>query len=278
MTISFDDVDGPLGSYLELRSLVDLTRDPAAMAGLREALDHRVVVHMLLAEPARTIEIESVVAMLGEPETRGLGPMMVSGSDMLVNFSAKARHDDGRPRTPAFIESLHCDVMANGPAAYGVHYSPLAPPTAPMRFVDMRAAYEALPQGLRSKLAPLRARHDARPRTDGTPTPWTMQPLIAKHPRTGQAVLLLPNRRDCRLEGMDAAESSALTTALWKQLESLPSQHQVPLRDRTLVIWDNIACVHDNPAFPRDRDRETWFLNVLNDRPIEPAPRGDARR
>ena len=83
---------------------------------------------------------------------------------------------------------------------------------------------------------------------------------------------------DCagmKFEGMDAAESSALTTALWTQLETLPAQYQVPLRDRTLVIWDNIACVHDNPAFPRDRDRETWFLNVLNERPIEPhaAPR-----
>jgi alpha-ketoglutarate-dependent taurine dioxygenase len=136
----------------------------------------------------------------------------------------------------------------------------------------MRAAYAALSQALRSKLAPLCARHDARARMDGTPTPWTIQPLIAKHPRTGQPVLLLPNRRDCRLEGsagMDAAQSSALTTALWQQLETLPAQYQVPLRDRTLVIWDNIACVHDNPAFPRDRDRETWFLNVLNDRPIE---------
>ena len=159
MTISFHDVDGPLGSHVEPRSLLDVSRDPAAMAGLRDALDRRVVVHMLLAEPARTEEIEAVVAMLGEPETRGRGPMMVPGSDMLVNFSAKARSDDGRPRTRAFIENLHCDVMANGPAAYGVHYSPVAPPTVPMRFVDMRAAYAALPRELRNKLAPLLQRY-----------------------------------------------------------------------------------------------------------------------
>ena len=274
MTIAFQDADGPLGSYVERCSLAELSRDPAAMAGLRDALDRRVVVHMPLAEPARTAEIEAIVALLGEPETRGRGPMMVPGSDMLVSFSAKARPDDGRPRTRAFIESLHGDAMANGPAAYGVHYSPLAPETVPMRFVDMRAAYEALAPELRGRLAPLRARHDARARTDGTPTPWTMQPLLAKHPRTGRPVLLLPNRRDSRLkamDGTDVAESSALTAALWQQLETLPAQYQIPLRDRTLVIWDNIACVHDNPAFPRDRDRETWFLNVLNDRPIEPG-------
>jgi hypothetical protein len=41
-----------------------------------------------------------------------------------------------------------------------------------------------------------------------------------------------------------------------------------------LVIWDNLACVHDNPAFPRDQARQTWFLNVLNDRPIEPLEAG----
>ena len=46
-------------------------------------------------------------------------------------------------------------------------------------------------------------------------------------------------------------------------------QDEVPLRDRTLVIWDDIACVHDHPAFPRDRERQVWFLNVLGDRPIE---------
>jgi hypothetical protein len=270
MTVSYQDADGPLGAYLELRSLSNLISDPVAMSSLREALDRRVVVHVQLTEPARVAEIEAVVAMFGEPETRGRGPMMVPGSDILVNFSAKARPDDGRPRKRAFIESLHSDAMANGPAAYGVHYSPLAPPTVPMRFVDMRAAYAALPEALRDKLAPLRARHDARARTDGTATPWTMQPLIAKHPRTGRPLLLLPNRRDSRLEGMDAAESSALTTALWQEIESQPADYEVPLRDRTLVIWDNIACVHDNPAFPRDRDRETWFLNVLNDRAIEP--------
>jgi hypothetical protein len=76
-----------------------------------------------------------------------------------------------------------------------VQYTPLAPPTVPMRFVDMRAACEALPRELRGKLGPLRARHDARPRLDGTPRPWTMQPVLARHPRTGQPVLLLPNRR-----------------------------------------------------------------------------------
>jgi hypothetical protein len=26
-------------------------------------------------------------------------------------------------------------------------------------------------------------------------------------------------------------------------------QDEVPLRDRTLVIWDDIACVHDHLAF-----------------------------
>ena len=45
--------------------------------------------------------------------------------------------------------------------------------------------------------------------------------------------------------------------------------HALPLRDQMLVLWDNLACVHDNPAFPRDRERVTWFLNVLNDRPLE---------
>src|SRR5262245_14709433 len=227
MTTWFRDVDGPLGAYAELPGLAGLSRDAAALASLRAVLDRRVVVHMQLGEPARIEEIEAIVATLGEPETRGRGPMMVEGSEMLVNFSAKARPDDGRPRTPAFIESLHGDVMANGPAAYGVHYSGLAPETVPMRFVDMRAAYDALSVQEREQLAPLRARHDARARPQGIPTPWTMQPLLVVHPRTARPLLLLPNRRDCRLEGMDAAQSSALTAALWQRLETLPARYRL---------------------------------------------------
>ena len=57
---------------------------------------------------------------------------------------------------------------------------------------------------------------------------------------------------------------------LWKRIETSPIDYAIPLRDRTLVVWDNIACVHDNPAFPRDRERAIWFLNVLLDRPIAP--------
>lgn len=269
-TLSFQDADGPLGTALDLGSLSELGASPAALTALRASLDRRAVVRIRTIKAADPAEIAGIVAALGEPETRGNGPMMVPGSDILVNFSATARPDDGRARTPAFIESLHYDVMANGPAAYGVHYSRLAPPTVPMRFVDMRAAFKALSHDMRVKLTPLRARHTARARTDGSPTPWTMQPLLAKHPRTAEPVLLLPNRRDSRLEGLDDAEAAALTASLWEQMETLPAQYEVPLRDNTLVIWDNIACVHDNPAFPRDRDRVTWFLNVLNDRPIEP--------
>ncbi|HVY03171.1 MAG TPA: TauD/TfdA family dioxygenase [Caulobacterales bacterium] len=270
MALDFLDADGPLGVTLDLENLAALTADPAAMANLQDELDQRAVAAISLRTPAAPDEIASIVAMLGEPETRGTGPMMVPGSDILLNFSATARPDDGRPRTPAFIESLHCDVMANGPAAYGVYYTRVAAPAAPMRFVDMRTAYAALADDMKARLAGVRARHTARARGPDQPAPWTMQPLLARHPRTGAPQLLLPNRRDSRLEGVPDDEAGALTAALWDHVEALPARFSVPLRDDTLLIWDNIACVHDNPAFARDRDRVAWFLNVLNARAIEP--------
>jgi alpha-ketoglutarate-dependent taurine dioxygenase len=42
------------------------------------------------------------------------------------------------------------------------------------------------------------------------------------------------------------------------------------MHSNMLIVWDNIASLHDNPAFPRNQERSTWFFNVVNPRGLEP--------
>jgi taurine dioxygenase len=255
------------GARWRVADLAALAGDPDALEGLRSLLDERLVVEIGLETPAKPENFVALQHFLGEPEYRRSGPMIVPGTDFLVDFSTEGKPDDGRPRAPAFIESLHYDTMANGPAAYGVHCSRLGQSAAPMRFVDMRAVYNDLSEATRAKLRGARTRHTARQRPPPELTPWSMQPLVIAHPRTGAPLLLLPNRRDSRIEGLEDPEGIALISALWEDVGSRPGV-EINLMPHTLVVWDNIACVHTNPAFPRDKDHSVWFFNVVNNGPI----------
>jgi alpha-ketoglutarate-dependent taurine dioxygenase len=51
-------------------------------------------------------------------------------------------------------------------------------------------------------------------------------------------------------------------STLWATVETSPACYEHVLESGDLVIWDNIASVHDNPALPRDKDRVIWFLTI----------------
>jgi alpha-ketoglutarate-dependent taurine dioxygenase len=255
-TLNHRPEPGPIGTLLELDDLAELARAPGALDALRSALDERLVIRIVAQKPIDPAGIAFLTRALGEPALRG-GPRMLPDYDFIQDFSAKAKHDDGRPRVPAFIERLHYDVFDNGPAAYGILHTRAVVDTAPMRFVDMRAVYAALPEAIRSMLTAVTAAHFSR-----DPSMRSMHPLAARHPRTGAAMLLLPNLRDSRLDGLPEVEGRALCAELWRLVEASPARYESVMRSNELYVWDNIATVHDNPAFPRNAERVIWFLNV----------------
>jgi alpha-ketoglutarate-dependent taurine dioxygenase len=255
-TLNYRPAPGPIGTLLELDDLAELARAPGALDALRSALDERLVVRVVAQKPIEPEGIAFLTRALGEPALRG-GPKMLPDYDFIQDFSVKAKHDDGRPRVPRFIESLHYDVSANGPVAYGILHTRVVVDTAPMRFVDMRAVYAALPDATRSMLTGVSAAYRSR-----DPSTRAMQPLAARHPRTGAALLLLPNLRDTRLDGLPEVEGRALCAKLWHMVEASSARYESVMRSNELYLWDNIAAVHDNPAFPRNAERVIWFLNV----------------
>src|SRR5258708_35998757 len=94
-------------------------------------------------------------------------------------------------------------------------------------FVDMCAAFEALPDPLRQRAMGLRVKHDGTYNSGGyvrlgvTPTddpreaPGTMHPLVCTHPESGRRMLYLGRRKMAWLEGFGLSESDALLDEIW---------------------------------------------------------------
>jgi taurine dioxygenase len=128
-------------------------------------------------------------------------------------------------------------------------------------FVDMYAAFDALPERLRERALGLRVKHDGTYNSGGyvrqgvTPTddprqaPGTMHPLVCTHPDSGRRMLYLGRRKMAWLEGFELAESDALLDEIWA-FATQPRfvwTHQWRVGD--LVLWDNRCTMHRRDPF-----------------------------
>jgi taurine dioxygenase len=146
-------------------------------------------------------------------------------------------------------------------------------------FVDMYAAFDALPERLRERALGLRVKHDGTYNSGGyvrqgvTPTddprqaPGTMHPLVCTHPDSGRRMLYLGRRKMAWLEGFDLAESDALLDEIW----SFATQprfvwtHQWRVGD--LVLWDNRCTMHRRDPFDATTRRVMHRTQVKGNAP-----------
>lgn len=128
-------------------------------------------------------------------------------------------------------------------------------------FVDMYAAFEALPDSLRDKAMGLRVKHDGTYNSGGyvrlgvTPTddprqaPGMMHPLVCTHPDSGRRMLYLGRRKMAWLEGYDLAESEALLDEIWAHATQARFVWTHQWRAGDLVLWDNRCTMHRRDPF-----------------------------
>jgi taurine dioxygenase len=128
-------------------------------------------------------------------------------------------------------------------------------------FCSMYGVYEALPAGLKDRVAGLEIKHDGTYNSGGyvrqgvTPTddPRTslgaVHPLVCTHPDTGRRMLYLGRRRNAYLIGLDLAESEALLDELWSFVSRPEFAWEHVWRVGDLVWWDNRCTMHRRDAF-----------------------------
>jgi len=149
-------------------------------------------------------------------------------------------------------------------------------------WADMRAAYDALDDDTRSRVASMSAYHSLyysqgragylpRKRDDGSYGAYgyhdmepSLRPLVKYHPETGRPNLLI-GRHAYGIVGMDPDESEKLLDDLneWACQGARVYHHQWEVGDA--VVWDNRRLMHRATPFDMTQPRRMWHSRIAGE-------------
>jgi taurine dioxygenase len=154
------------------------------------------------------------------------------------------------------------------PPKASILYALEVPPTGGNTgFVNMYAAYEALPPALKRRIDGLSLKHDGTYNSGGylrqgveavddpVRSPGAVHPLVCTHPESGRRVLYLGRRRNAYITGLPLAESEALLDELWSYASRDEFTWYNHWRVGDLVLWDNRCTMHRRDPFDPDTRR-----------------------
>lgn len=145
------------------------------------------------------------------------------------------------------------------------------------QFVDVRAAYDDLPDELKLKIADLRSTHvyesSRSPRKMTTLTPEqraeaasSSQPLVIVHPTSGRPALYLNTGRMEGIDGMPEDEGFALINHLYEHATQPRYEYRHRWQPGDFVLWDNRSVMHQaNADFDPSEFRYLYRLMLKGD-------------
>jgi alpha-ketoglutarate-dependent 2,4-dichlorophenoxyacetate dioxygenase len=154
----------------------------------------------------------------------------------------------------------HTDAsFEDPPGRYSMLHAKVVPPVAAdTEFADMRAAYDALEDDMKARIAGLRAHHSIAfsratlgfdfSREEQDRLPGAVHPLVRANPRTGRKSLYLASHAS-RIEGWPLPEGRLLLRELTEHATERRFVYRHAWRVGDLVIWDNLATMHRGVAF-----------------------------
>jgi len=188
-------------------------------------------------------------------------------------------------------EGWHADSTFKPVAAKGAVFSAEVVPTigGQTGWADMRAAYDALDDATREKIAPLRAYHSlhySQSRIGHRPKAGTedyrrlgfagdenvLRSLVKTHPDTGRKSLLI-GRHAHDIPGLAPEESEALLQELIDFACQPPRVYHHDWRPGDVVIWDNRCLLHQATPFDMTQPRVMWHTRIAGD-PVSEAAVG----
>jgi taurine dioxygenase len=263
---------------------IDLSAAIAAseVALLRSAwLEHQVIG---IADQALRIEdLERFAAELG-PEGEDPYIASIPGHPRVVEVRREADET-----APVFAEAWHSDwSFLDTPPAGTLLYGKIIPPIGgDTLFANQYAAYEALPDSMKSRVADLQAIHSARRsyspegiygkrdagrsmaiRYSEEAASTRAHPLVKRHPETGRAALFINYGYTIGIVGM----SDAAATELLSELFAHQTQPAFLYRHRwstgLVTLWDNRCVLHTATGGYQGHRRLLWRITIGE------APRG----
>ncbi|MDZ4374184.1 MAG: TauD/TfdA family dioxygenase [Phenylobacterium sp.] len=126
-------------------------------------------------------------------------------------------------------------------------------------FADMYAAYDALPEATKARIAGLKARHasahvfgeggaytgtDQAVLSGHADTPEAIHPIVIVHPGSGRKALFVNPSFTREVVGLSAEESQALLTELYAHAIQPRFVARYAWKPGTMAIWDNRCTWH----------------------------------
>ena len=138
-------------------------------------------------------------------------------------------------------------------------------------FSDMYAAYEALPERLKTRLEGRRGGFVYGGRTGQTALlnpedrnrPPAMHLLFPTHQETGRRSLYFDPGKILFIEGLEARESDDMIAELTERMIPPDAEFHHQWRVGDIVIWDNRCSVHKAAGdYPPEEDRIHWRVSI----------------
>lgn len=151
-------------------------------------------------------------------------------------------------------------------------------------FADQHAAYDALPEALKARIAPLQAEHSylAKYEELRARSPWrpkltqaqidevapSIHPVVRTHPETGRKALFVSEHFTTRIVGLPESESQALLAELFAASVRPEFTYRHQWQPHDLVFWDNRSVTHLAAGTPDSERRKLYRTTIEGDLPL----------
>lgn len=202
------------------------------------------------------VNVANAYQEAGLPEVMTLSNIVVDGKPIGLSDAGQDWHTDmSYSKMIAFTNILYgIEIPVRDGVALGC-----------TEFCNMHAAYEALPEGLKQRLATMTATHDFNkfwemmrrekgstrpPLTDAqrAAKPPVSQPLFLTHPITGRKVLYCNPGYAIRINELPQAESDEMLAYLFAHQLQPGFRYKFSWTPRTVLMWDNMGTIHNAVA------------------------------
>ena len=257
---------------------VDLShpQSPAEIEAIRKAwLEHLVI--GICDQELGISDLERFAAALGpDGDDPFIAP--ISGHPRVVEVRREADET-----TPVFAEAWHSDwsFLESSPAGTLLYGKVIPPIGGDTLFADQYAAYEALSEAMKSRIAPLQGIHSARRsyspggvygerdkgrsmaiRYSERAMATQLHPVVRRHLETGRQALFVNMGYTIGIDGLSEADSTALLTELFAHQTQPEFVYRHRWSPGLLTLWDNRCLLHTATGGYQGHQRLLWRITI----------------
>lgn len=208
--------------------------------------------------------------LAGHPEVLVVSNKTENGKPLGIEDAGRYWHSD----------VSYEDLPPMASMLYGLEVPPAGGDTL---FANSYAAYDALPETLKARIAPLRARHrfnypllQAEPDSPRAPLSQAqkaeltgaLHPIVRSHPETRRKALYINPGFTESIDGLSAQESSTLLAELFAYATSEQVIYRHYWKPHDLILWDNRCTMHHATLFDPKYIRHMHRTTIAGDKPF----------